>query len=118
MPIDPSLTAQGFCFLLVKSRLVLPDDVRALYRAWRTESAIREDDPEAFRKFLVARGTVTEYQSQLLFRGNTEGYFLGPYTVVDSIGRGRMAGVYRASHNSGQVVAIKVREIMVVAPSG
>jgi len=108
MPIDPSLTAQGFCQLLVKSRLVPADDVRVLYRTWRLESNTRDDDPDAFRKFLVARAAITDYQSQLLFRGNTEGYFLGPYTITDMIGKGHMAGVYRAVHQSGQVVAIKV----------
>ena len=113
MPIDPTLTAQGFCQLLVKSRLVSADDVRMLYRGWRTDTAPRDDDPEAFRKYLVAQSTISEYQSQLLLRGNTGGYFLGPYTVTDMIGKGHMAGVYKAVHQSGQVVAIKVLVIVV-----
>ena len=41
-------------------------------------------------------------------RGHTEGFFLGPYKVLELIAKGRMAGVYKAEHTSGQVVAIKV----------
>src|SRR5262249_20791579 len=35
-------------------------------------------------------------------------FFLGEYKILDRIGRGRMAGVYKAVHQLGQVVAIKV----------
>src|SRR5262249_20513498 len=41
-------------------------------------------------------------------RGHTEGFFLDAYKILDLIGKGRMAGVYKAAHSSGQVVAIKV----------
>src|SRR5262249_37801428 len=44
----------------------------------------------------------------LLLRGHSEGFFLGPYKVLELIAKGRMAGVYKAVHESGQVVAIKV----------
>jgi serine/threonine protein kinase len=41
-------------------------------------------------------------------RGHTEGFFLGPYKVLELIAKGRQAGVYKAVHASGQLVAIKV----------
>src|SRR5262249_55084346 len=44
----------------------------------------------------------------LLRRGHTEGFFLSQYKILDRIGRGRMAGVYRAKDAEGNVVAIKV----------
>ena len=41
-------------------------------------------------------------------RGHTDDFFLGDYKILERIGRGRMAGVYKSVHPSGQVVAIKV----------
>jgi serine/threonine protein kinase len=57
---------------------------------------------------MVANKYLTEYQAGLLARGHAEGFFLGDYKVLDRLGKGRMAGVYKAQHRLGQVVAIKV----------
>src|SRR5262249_49448253 len=45
--------------------------------------------------------------SQLL-RGHADHIFFNDYKLLDRIGRGRMAGVYKAVHQLGQTVAIKV----------
>ena len=57
---------------------------------------------------LVVGKHLTEYQAALVMRGHTEGFFLGPYKVLELIAKGRMAGVYKAEHSSDQIVAIKV----------
>ena len=63
---------------------------------------------DQFRRFLVQHSALTEYQAALVQRGHTEGFFVGGYTILDRIGKGQSAGVYRAAHPSGQVVALKV----------
>src|SRR5207253_1798344 len=65
-------------------------------------------DPRQFAQWLVAHEYVTAYQAERLLRGRADYYFFGPYQLLDRIGQGRMAGVYKASHRLGQVVAIKV----------
>src|SRR5207248_10161530 len=59
-------------------------------------------------QWLVAQDTLTEYQVNLLFRGHADHCFLDDYKLLDRIGKGRMAGVYKAVHRLGQVVALKV----------
>jgi serine/threonine protein kinase len=103
-----TMTVQGLCAALAKSRLLSADDVRAVYQRWQASGA-NLDDVEAFRKHLVRERLVTEYQVALLLRGHTDGFILGAYKILDKIGKGRMAGVYRAQHlTSGQIVALKV----------
>src|SRR5205807_356822 len=43
-----------------------------------------------------------------LLRGNGHQLLLGPYRVSERIGKGRLAGVWKASHELGFVVALKV----------
>ncbi len=57
---------------------------------------------------MVSNRYLTEYQAQLLARGHADGFFLNEYKVLDRLGKGRMAGVYKAQHQLGQIVAIKV----------
>src|SRR5262249_38695905 len=49
-----------------------------------------------------------EYQVGVIGRGNANQLLLGSYKILERIGKGRMAGVYKALHELGQVVAIKV----------
>lgn len=107
MPPSHPTSVSQFCSLLVKSRLMPPEEVQAAQSRWK-QGGQSESDVEGFRKSLVQSRQLTEYQAALLNRGHTEGYFLGEYTIIDLIGKGRMAGVYKATHRSGQVVAIKV----------
>jgi serine/threonine protein kinase len=57
---------------------------------------------------MVAHRYLTEYQATLLARGHADGFYLNQYKILDRLGRGRMAGVYKAVHSLGQIVAIKV----------
>jgi serine/threonine protein kinase len=85
------------------------DEVREAHRKWQ-ESAKpgTDDDSESLRKFLVARKHLTEYQSHLVMRGHSEGFFLGEYKILDLIGKSPMAGIFKAATGSGQVVSLKV----------
>src|SRR6266567_192431 len=102
------LSVQSLYGLLIRSRLVSLTDAQAMFKRWQDESKEDNANTARFAKWMVAHKYVTEYQASLLGRGHTEGFFLGQYTILERLGRGRMAGVYRAVHQLGQMVAIKV----------
>jgi serine/threonine protein kinase len=109
MPPVSSQTVQNYCNLLTRSRLMTSDEVREVFRQWQESLKGGEDgDTESLRKYLVARKLLTEYQSLLVMRGHSEGFFLGQYKILELISKGRLVGVFKAMHASGQVVAIKV----------
>jgi serine/threonine protein kinase len=104
-----TLTVEKYCKLLNKSKLLAEEDIKAAYSRWKEATrGSSDDDAEAIRKFLVAQRLLTEYQSMLLMRGHSDGFFLDQNRILDLIGKGRMAGVYKALDPNGQIVAIKV----------
>src|SRR5262249_33017170 len=94
--------------LLLRSRLLPVPDAQAMFQRWQNEARDAGSHPGKFAKWMVTQGFVTEYQASLLARGHSDGFFLGPYKILDRLNKGRLAGVYKAIHSLGQVVAIKV----------
>jgi len=109
MAATTSQTIQSYCNLIVKSKLLPAADVKDAFRHWQeTNRGGSDSDAEPFRKHLVTRKLLTEYQSHLLLRGHTDGYFIDQYRILDLISKGPLSGVYKAVHVSGQMVSIKV----------
>ena len=106
MPVAPA-NVKDLSTLVVRSKLLSADDLTGALRALKP-SGTDATDIDAARRLLIAGKHLTEYQAALLLRGHSEGFFLGPYKILDLIAKGRMAGVYRAVHETGQTVAIKV----------
>ena len=102
------LTIPNIFGLLIRSKLVEMDQARALMEKWEKESAGKSVNLRDFATYLVENRHVTEYQAGLLLRGFAEGFFVGPYRILDRLGSGKMAGVYRAQHELGQIFALKV----------
>jgi serine/threonine protein kinase len=102
------LTVQNVYGLLLRSKLLPVDDVRTLFTRWQAEAKDGANNISRFAAWMVAQRYVTEYQASLLVRGHAEGFYLGEYKILDQLGKGRMAGVYKGQHRLGQVVAIKV----------
>lgn len=96
-----------FCALLVRSKLMTPEEVKDVAKHFQSSGKAPED-LDAFRKLLFTNRYLTEYQLALLSRGHSEGFHLDQYKILDVISKGNMAGVYKAIHQSGQTVAIKV----------
>ena len=94
--------------VLARSKLFSPAEANTIHARWLTEDKVSSADLAAFLRWLVSRQYVTEYQASLLRRGHTNGFFLEQYKILERIGQGRMAGVYRAVHALGPAVAIKV----------
>ncbi len=103
-------SVQSLCNLLAKSRLLPSPEVRGVFQRWQREARDKDAaaDPNRFAKWLVANKILTEYQASMLLRGHADNFFFNQYKLLDRIGQGRMAGVYQAQHQSGQMVAIKV----------
>jgi tRNA A-37 threonylcarbamoyl transferase component Bud32 len=102
------LTVPNVYGLLLRSRLLPLEDARALYVRWQQEAGENVASLARFTSWLVAKQYLTEYQAGLLAKGHADGFFLNDYTILERLGKGRMAGVYKARHKLGQIVAIKV----------
>jgi serine/threonine protein kinase len=101
------LSVQNLYGLVIRSRLLPLDDAKKMYARWLSEGK-DSGDVGRFAQWMVANAYVTEYQAGQLARGHADHFFLDQYKVLDRIGKGRMAGVYKAVHPLGQTVAIKV----------
>jgi serine/threonine protein kinase len=83
-------------------------DERQLAEVWG-QIGTRQVSGEEFQQLLLRRELLTNYQTKLLERGETSGYFYGDYKVLYLIGTGTFARVYRACHKTtGEIVAVKV----------
>jgi eukaryotic-like serine/threonine-protein kinase len=105
---NPTTTVSDYCGVLARSRLLPSHEVANLADRWRSESRSTDAEVDGFRKYLVSRRLLTEYQAAMVQRGHADGYFVDSYVILDRIGKGQMAGVYKAVHSTGQVVALKV----------
>src|SRR4051794_16561084 len=66
-------------------------------------------EPPALAEFLVEQGILTEFQSERLLQGKTQGFVLGPFVLMDALGSGSMGTVYKAqSKNDNAWFAVKV----------
>ncbi len=99
---------ESLCQLLARSKLLSADEVRTLRQRWQREGGTAAGDPAEFCKWLVRSRYLTDYQAGMLSRGHADRFFLGEYKLLERIGVGRMAGVYKAMHRLGEIVAIKV----------
>jgi serine/threonine protein kinase len=100
-------SVQNIYGLLIRSKLLAPDEVKAAHQRWLS-TAKDATNSRDFLRTLVAGGQLTEYQANLLGKGHADDFFLNQYRILDRLGQGRMAGVYKAQHQLGQTVAIKV----------
>ncbi|MGH7172986.1 MAG: serine/threonine-protein kinase, partial [Gemmataceae bacterium] len=105
---DMELTVQNVYGLLLRSKLLSIDEAKGMYTRWQQESKDAATNLAQFASWMVANRYLTDYQAHLLARGHADGFFLNEYKILDRLGKGRMAGVYKAQHQLGQIVAIKV----------
>jgi hypothetical protein len=103
-----TVSVESLCNVLARNRLVSPEEVRTLRQRWLQQAEPASADAEKFCKWLAGNRYVTDFQAGLLYKGSAERIFLGEYKLLDRIGIGRMAGVYKAVHRLGQTVAIRV----------
>ena len=103
-------SVEVLCNRLARSGLVRRQYVQTVYHQWKKQGLPSglASDVDRFAKWLVANHYLTAYQAQQLVLGQTDHFFLNHYRLLDLIGQGRMAGIYKAAHVSGHVVAVKL----------
>src|SRR5262245_25152872 len=101
------MTVEDICRLLMRSRLHTVEAVQRLYRHWQAVSQ-SPGSLDSFANWLTTKNYLTAYQVRLLKNGLADNFFLGPYKILDRVGKGRMAGVYKAVAGRAKVVALKV----------
>jgi tRNA A-37 threonylcarbamoyl transferase component Bud32 len=101
-------TVDSLCRSLSGSGLLSADLVRGLQERWPREAKGSPADTGAFARWLVSKGVATKFQLGVLSAGRGEQLTLGKYKLLDRVARGRVAGVFKAVHSLGEVVAIKV----------
>ena len=66
-------------------------------------------EPPSLAEYLVGHGILTDFQAERLLQGKTQGFVLGPFTLMDSLGTGSMGTVYKArSKTDNNWYAVKV----------
>lgn len=66
-------------------------------------------EPPLLAEFLVKKNYLTEFQAERLLQGKTQGFVLGPFTLMDALGAGSMGTVYKAqSKTDNKWYAVKV----------
>lgn len=68
-----------------------------------------DSDATALANRLVKDGRLTAFQARCIYGGKAASLVLGPYVVLDVLGKGGMGYVYKAEHRTmRRIVAIKV----------
>ncbi len=66
-------------------------------------------EPPALAEYLVNRNVLTQFQAERLLQGKTQGFVLGPFILLDSLGSGSMGTVYKAQSKTDKgCYAVKV----------
>src|SRR6059058_5084661 len=66
-------------------------------------------EPPSLAEYLISQGILTPFQAERLLQGKTQGFVLGPFTLMDALGAGSMGTVYKAqSKTDNKWYAVKV----------
>jgi serine/threonine protein kinase len=66
-------------------------------------------EPPALAEYLVGKSILTQFQADRLLQGKTQGFVLGPFTLMDALGAGSMGTVYKAQSKTDNLwYAVKV----------
>src|SRR4030095_12387913 len=66
-------------------------------------------EPPALAEYLLKQNILTAFQAERLLQGKTQGFVLGPFTLMDALGAGSMGTVYKAqSKTDNNWYAVKV----------
>jgi serine/threonine protein kinase len=107
-PLVPPPTAasvRAFLAALRSAELFAPMQLARVAAAVPPDASTPADAARA----LVAAGFLTQFQAERLLAGKTDGYHLGPYVILEQVGRGTVGRVFKARHRTmNRLVAVKV----------
>lgn len=102
-----AVTLANFVESLTQSGLMTAEEVRTFMAG--LPPGRRPATAADLARELYRAGRLTKYQCQALYQGKTRILVLGNYVVLDRLGRGGMALVFKAQHRRMQrIVALKV----------
>lgn len=105
---DNRLTLEDYLERLKTSGIYTEDQWQQVLQVARS---LPSADPEDLGRALRNHELLTDYQSALLRQGKLTGLRYGDYLVLERVGSGGTAVVYRAKHQpTGQIVALKVMQ--------
>lgn len=117
---EPSRPSSSRCTGVTPMPVAAPSDRTALLDALRASellspglfskavTAARSGSAAEAAAALVAAGLLTRFQADRLLAGRTDGFHLGPYVILEQIGRGAQSRVYKARHRTmHRTVAVK-----------
>jgi serine/threonine protein kinase len=91
-----------------KSGLLPPDDLCALITQFDIDEATL-NDPIKLAALFVRKKALTKFQVMQLLHGKTQGFKLGPYTIMEGIRQDRVGMVFRALDTRSKTnVSLKV----------
>jgi eukaryotic-like serine/threonine-protein kinase len=97
-------TRNEFFSIIAQSKLVDDDVLEKL----RESQELSERSGECAEQ-LIKQGVITRFQAKQLLAGKHRGFVLGPYRILDQIGKGGMGTVYLGEHSTlKRRVAVKV----------
>ncbi|MBI3837196.1 MAG: protein kinase [Planctomycetia bacterium] len=101
------ISIHEFWKLAVESRLLSPARAKALHAAFTgLKGATAQANVASLAEWLVAQRAMTRYQASLLAAGRPGPFVLGEYVIHDRIESGRLAGLYRATHQASRRVLL------------
>ena len=101
---QPAAGLDEFLAALHAAELFAPMQ-QARAEAIATQASTAEEASAA----LIEAGFLTRFQADRLLAGKTDGFHLGPYVILEQIGRGSIGRVFRARHRTmNRPVAVKV----------
>jgi response regulator RpfG family c-di-GMP phosphodiesterase len=105
---EPQISTHGLIEELLSSSLLLAEDWEALPEGLQ-QRVLWGSDPDKALAMLVHHGLLTDYQAARVKSCSLFGLVLGNFRVLDRLGAGGMAVVFKAEHiHMRQPVAIKV----------
>src|SRR4051794_31260047 len=103
-PAPPLADRAAFLNAVAAAGLLAPGPLAKAAAALPPDAAA----PRVAEHFVQA-GLLTRFQADRLLAGRTDGFVLGQYVILEQVGRGAMARVYKARHRAmNRPVAVKV----------